>query len=259
MEVHVEFRHKSFFFLNKENQNSGGYTCLVKNIIITNPIDVKIKIVGGHQENAENKSVVGISIRNQTHIQKFPRGFGKIFPNLKYFEIDNSSITNLFKEDFFDLGHLQGLWMPRNPIVALPNDLFMTVQGLRYISFHKNKLKYIGHDILKPLKNLERANFLENTTIDKAFNNGGEEDLAALNREIATKCVVPKPTTKGLTSDADNRVNELEKRVQFLEVKINKMEMEKNMQAAQLTQVSGLSQMVEILQNRVADLENLLA
>lgn len=252
MEVHVEFRHKSFLFLAKQNQNAGGYTCLVKKIIITNPTSDTLTIVGQHNENESDRSVVGISIRNQTHLQKFPRGFGEIFSNLKYFEIDNSSITMLRKEDFFDLGHLQGLWMPRNPIVALPNDLFVNVQGLRFVSFHKNKLKYIGHDLLKPLKNLERANFCENTTIDFAYD-GGEEELAALNREIATKCIAPKSTK--LESSENGKIKELEKRLELLEVKVNKLQLEKEMQAAKLMQFAGLAQMVEILQARVDELE----
>ena len=103
MEVHVEFRHKSFLFLQKKNQNACGYTCLVKTIVVMNPNSEHIEIVGNHQENESNLTVVGISIRNQTHLQKFPKGFGVTFPNLKYFEIDNSSITMLNKEDFFDI------------------------------------------------------------------------------------------------------------------------------------------------------------
>jgi len=254
MDVQVEFRHKSYLFLPKENTNLGGYTCLVKSITIKDPNSHHINIIGNHQENETNRSVVGISIRNQTQVQQFPRGFGLKFPNLKYFEIDNSSLTMLHKEDFLDLGHLLGLWMPRNAIVALPNDLFMNVQGLRYLSFHKNKLKFIGHDILKPLKNLERANFLENTTIDIAYN-GGAEELAILNREIAMKCMAPKQMQLGLDSKQD-KIYELEKRVQVLELKVNKLEAEKNMQAAKLAQITSIQSMIEVLESRLDIIDN---
>jgi len=257
MDVHVEFRHKSYLFLQQKNTNLGGYTCLVKNIIIKDPNSHHINIIGQHQENETNRSVVGVSIRTQTQLQQFPRGFGEKFPNVKYFEIDDSSITMLHKEDFLDLGHLLGLWMPRNPIVALPNDLFVNVQGLRYLSFHKNKLKFIGHDILKPLKNLERANFLENTTIDKAYN-GEAEELAILNREIAMKCMAPKQMQLGLDSKQD-KIYELEKRVQLLEVKVHKFETEKNMQAAMLAQISGLNQMFETLESRLEKIDSHLS
>lgn len=195
MEFHVEFRHKSYTFLKSatQNENVGGYTCLVKKIEIINSNSNRISIIGQHQGNEQNVQVVGFSIRNATNMDKFPREIGKIFPNLKYFEIDGSSIKMLSREDLGYLGHLQGFWMPRNPIVTLMSDLFLNVQGLRFVSFHQNKLKYIGADILLPLKNLVRANFRENTTIDSTYDNGGEEKLAALNKEIAIKCVALRP------------------------------------------------------------------
>ena len=146
--------------------------------------------------------------------------------------------------------------MPRNPIVALPNDLFINLQGLRYLSFHKNKLKFIGHDILMPLKNLESANFCENTTIDKAFN-GGTEELAALNNEIALKCIAPTQTKMGAVS-MHNKTFELEKRIQLLEQKVSKLEKEKEMQAAKFSQIAGLHQMIEVLQSRVGEIESSL-
>lgn len=256
MEVIVDFRLKNFYFLqNKLLQNTSGYTCIVKQIVFHEQNSERITIVGEHQENKTNRDVVGISIRNQTQIQKFPRGFGKIFESVKYFEIDNSSITMLRKEDFLDLGHLQGLWLPRNHIVALPGDLFTNVQGLRFLSFDKNMLKYVGHDILKPLKNLERANFCENTTIDKAYN-GGEEELAALNREIAMKCIAP-PSVKDSPTESQ-KVIELEGRVKLLETKVKKLENEKAMQEAKLLQVAGITQMIEIMQARLDVLETVL-
>lgn len=249
MQVYVEFRHKSFFFLQNNNQNAGGYTCLVKKIEITDPILSKIQIVGNHQPNESNRTVVGISIRNETQLQKFPRGFGEIFPNLKYFEIDNSSITMLRREDFLDLGHLQGLWLPRNPIVALPNDLFMNIQGLRYISFHKNKLKYIGKDILKPLKNLERANFEENTMIDMSYN-GGADNLAALNNEIALKCISPGPMK--ITNASSNTIADMQKHIQSLELRVQKMDSDNKTLTAKLNHVS---EMMDIIQARMIVVE----
>lgn len=252
MEVEVEFRHKSYLFLQKENQNAGGYSCFVKKIKVNDSSSSNITIVGNHNGTETNRDVVGISIRDQTQLDKFPRGFGRVFPNLKYFEIDNSSITRLYKDDFKDLEHLQGLWMPRNPIVAIPNDLFENVQGLRFLSFYKNKLKYIGHDILKPLQNLKSANFCENTTIDMNFT-GDPEQLAALNCEIAIKCLSPTTMTLDVS---ESKYAELEKRTQLLEVKVRKLETENKMLTANLMQYSGVAQIVEVLKIRIEDIEN---
>lgn len=253
MQARVEFRHKSFLFLDKENKNSGGYTAFVTNLEVVDPNSEKLTIVGKHLGTENDRSVVGITIQNQTHIQKFPRGFGEHYPNLKYFEIANSSITMLRREDLLDLGHLQGLWMPRNPIVSLPNDLFMNVQGLRFLSFHKNKLKYVGADILKPLKNLQKANFSENTTIDMNFI-GGEEQLAALNKEIAQKCLAPK-AVNGKAGGDSSLVTDLSQRFILLEAKVKRLEKENEEQAAKFAQSQSL---VKALQLRVEVLEQVL-
>lgn len=252
MEFHVEYRHKSYMFLKKEN--IGGYTCLVTRIECTNPDSTIIKIIGQHQGLENNEDVIGFSIRKSPNLKMFPREVGKIFPNLKYFEIDNSSITTLTREDLLNFGHLQGLWMPKNHIVSLDSDLFVNVQGLRFLSFRQNKLKYVGANILTPLLNLQSANFCENTTIDKSFNDGDEE-LAEMNKEIAIKCAFPAESE---TLTAPNMVVDLQKRVDLLELKIRKLESEKEMQSAKLAQVSALSTMVEILQARMDVFENLL-
>lgn len=257
MQATVDYRHKSFRFLRSENKNDGGYTAIVTNLIITDPRSEVITIIGQHAENNSNASVVGLSMRNVKNIQKFPRGFGQKFPNLKYLEIDDSAITQLRKEDFLYLGHLQGLWMPRNPIVSLPGDLFSNVQGLRFISFHKNKLKYIGHDLLKPLKSLKSANFEENTTIDFNYEDhkNGTEGLAMLNKEIATKCI-SLPKVNGTSPNEElSRVVELESRITLLEAKVRKLETDNKMLGAKLTQCAGLTDMVEIMQHRLTEVE----
>lgn len=232
----------------------GGYMCMVKDIKIINANSDKIVINGVHQDFEDDSTVVGVSIRKQQTLNKFPRGFGLVFPNMKYLEIDTSGISGLERADFVHMAHLQGLWMPNNPIVSLPNDLFTNVQGLRYLSFHKNKLKFIGPDLLKPLKNLKLANFEGNTTIDISYH-GREEELENLNREIAMKCMAPKANVLNAASPDSVRVGQLEKRVQFLETKVKKLESENSMQAAKLAQVAALSQMVEIMQSRVDALE----
>lgn len=255
MQVEVEYRHKSFLILAEGNL--AGYMCIVKDIRFVDANSDKIVINGVHQDSADNSTVVGVSIRKQSTLNKFPRGFGLIFPNMKYLEIDTSAITVLERGDFVHMAHLQGLWMPNNPIVSLPNDLFANVQGLRYLSFHKNKLKYIGLDLLKPLKNLKLANFEGNTTIDISYN-GQQDELDNLNREIAMKCMAPKATPLTAASPDSVKVVQLEKRLQFLETKVKKLETENSIQAAKLAQVAALSQMVEIMQSRVESLEMIM-
>jgi Leucine rich repeat len=211
MEVTCSFRHQSFAFKDRNNQSQAGYTCIVKNIVLNKNSGI---VIDGQHENLKScQDVIGLMIDRIPSIDKFPKGFGYIFPNLIYIQIRRCGLTMLSAEDFIDVSHLRGLWVPENHIVALKKDVFTNVQGLQYLCFYRNKLKYIHKDVLAPLKNLRAANFGENTCID--FNYTGEEGgYEKLIIEIATKCTPAPPVCTNSPNNADDQI---EKRIKALE------------------------------------------
>jgi hypothetical protein len=117
-------------------------------------------------------------------------------------------------------------------------------------------LKFVGQDILKPLKHLERANFCENTLIDVSFN-GDPKELEALNLEIATKCQPPVFMRSENAPSADSgKVLELEKLVQDLQAKVVQLESENEMNKAKVAQLDTMTIMMENLQSRMDVVEN---
>ncbi|KAL7050345.1 hypothetical protein ACKWTF_004048 [Chironomus riparius] len=186
MELECQFQIQNFTF-HSHGKNESGYTCRVKNIIYSPALN-SIEIIGNHQELMTNLDVRGLMIDNIKNLKKIPFGLTKVFPNLIYLQIRRCGLTSLTKRDLFGLEHLKGLWLPENNIVSLDADVFENCQGLKFLSLHKNKLKFISSDVFKPLKNLSDANFCENTCIDKNYLSGNKEQLNELLEEILKKC-----------------------------------------------------------------------
>jgi len=186
MELDCQFKIQNFTF-HKNGRNESGYTCRVKRVTF-NPALRSIEIIGNHQELMTNNDVRGLLVDNVKNLTKIPYGLTKVFPNLIYLQIRRCGLTGLSKRDLIGLEHLQGLWLPENEIVSLEGDVFENCQGLKFLCFNKNKLKFISSDIFKPLKNLTDANFCENTCIDMNYLGGNKDQLNALYEEILRKC-----------------------------------------------------------------------
>lgn len=122
----------------------------------------------------------------------------------------------IHKEDFLDLGKLRGLWLSENLLTSLPPGIFDNVQGIKHLSLYKNHLKYIDEDVLKPLKQLERANFADNTCIDMTYDKDKDPPLKLqeLIKEITQKCHMPLPAAQRAANGVfENRLKSLENSV----------------------------------------------
>lgn len=112
-------------------------------------------------------------------------------------------------------------------------------------------MKFIGADILKPLKQLERANFCGNTCIDISYDK--EKDppgkLQQLIQEIFEKCQTPMPMTPRNTNDFAVRLRSLENEVKALKT-------ENQYLTAKVALIAPLEAQILDMQNRLGELEN---
>lgn len=198
-------------------------------------------------------NVVGVSIDNLKDLVYFPKGFGEVFPNLMYFQIRRCSLNILRKEDFLDLGNLRGLWLGENLLKNLSNDIFINLQGLKHICFYKNHLKFIGVDVLKPLKQLERANFEGNTCIDISYDKDKDPPakLQQLIQEIAQKCQPPMPMMPRNTNEFENRLRALENEIKTLKD-------ENQLLTNKVATIAPLKAQIANIQMRLDQLENVM-
>lgn len=259
MEFICQFRIKNFTS-NRSGRNESGYTCYVNNIIY-NPALRSIQINGKHQDFMTNQDVRGLSFESIKSLKKIPYGLTTVFPNLIYLQIRKCGLASLTKRDLIGLEHLQGLWLPENDIVSLDADVFENCQGIRLLCFYKNKLKFVDSDVFKPLKNLTDANFCENTCIDKNYLQGNKDQLNALMEEILKKC---QKTVNGNEIDENKleiiglkkEIMQLKNYCAALENKIKAFEIQKNGNAAVISRIGVLEQLVSDLQIRMTIIEN---
>lgn len=107
-------------------------------------------VEGTHLEGKCNEDVTWIQFLN-LNIKYFPRGLGKLFPNLRIFEITSCDLTEIKRDDLVGVEHLEEFIVSSNQLTSLPSDLFFGMQKLKIITFRNNKLESIGSNILEPL------------------------------------------------------------------------------------------------------------
>lgn len=96
-----------------------------------------------------------------------PKEIEKFFPDLEAIKIIMSNLKSIKKADLKPFSKLKELCLGKNDLETLDSDLFEFNRELRFVSFYQNKLKFIGEDILKPLKKLEDARFMYNCCISQ--------------------------------------------------------------------------------------------
>jgi hypothetical protein len=97
---------------------------------------------------------------------------------------------------------LKNLFTSANHLETLPSNLFETNLEITHVMFAYEKLKFVGENILSPLKKLKWAYFAENPCISKWANN--EAELPALIAELQKTCKPPQETTPEPQEDPSN-------------------------------------------------------
>jgi hypothetical protein len=156
------------------------FTFLVNKSSITNDSD-QITF-SGQLSHRTVEDVQGLKIKNQSNLQRFPRGLGSVFPRLKAVEISGCDLEKLSKEDLAGLEDLEVLILESNQISSLDDDLFENNRKLTHISFRNNKLGKMTSKLFDPIPRdqLMYLDFLENLDI-KAIYNRNQEGTVSLN------------------------------------------------------------------------------
>ncbi|XP_070491822.1 uncharacterized protein [Chironomus tepperi] len=139
-------------FSNGENY----YSCYIHNQNISSDGDIQIR--GNHSYQFTDDHVHNVWISNCT-ITKIPKGITKIFPNMKVFEIRNSKLDKIEKNDLVEYRSLEKFCCIENPITYLPGDLFEGFGNLEWIEFWGNNLQIIEPNILDGLTKLKYVEF----------------------------------------------------------------------------------------------------
>lgn len=147
-----------------------------------------MRISNTHTASNDNSKVTDVSITN-SHSIFLPNFFGLHFLNLLRFEVLNShlfsinrdnffgmsdltdlvldfnEIENLHVDVFYDLNSLEFLSMCGNKILRFNNEIFIGNLKLKWISFEKNLIQKLSAKIFEKNSNLEILNLKEKLLI----------------------------------------------------------------------------------------------
>lgn len=167
------------------------YYCAIEYILnIFSLEDAAISSVTGlHHSTKTNEDVTAFYANNKS-IEYFPRGFGKIFPNLKAIIVYNGRIKEIHQADFKSCPKLTFLDLYQNDIEVLEEDLFEYNRNLIYIRLDYNKITQIHENVFNHLPKLMTLILDKNKCIDMHAKNNSTA-IRELKRQIKIKCPMP--------------------------------------------------------------------
>jgi Leucine-rich repeat (LRR) protein len=166
-----------------------GNQCEVEGLVITDRIQTITSANGHTGTYYHSQNVKSVRFESQT-MNFMPKGLEKLLPQIERISIYNSNLKEIKKEDLAPFPMLKNLWISDNDLETLPSNLFEANPELIYVQFTYEKLKYVGENILSPLKKLEYADFSDNPCIDKHA--ASKEEIPALIAELQDKCQQPQ-------------------------------------------------------------------
>lgn len=193
------------------------YQCTVQKLIITKPNQTVSAINGNHQDEdiVDVYEVVILKIFDQI-VNYFPSRFDDHFPFLTSLKIWSSGLRSFKQADIKEFKYLSDLSLTGNLLETLDSNVFQFNIRLMKIDFTRNRLKHVGLNLLRPLKNLIFADFYQNDCIS----DGARYSFGDLKTNLRENC---KPTREMLLLDIEslsNEVEALEREVEHREKKI---------------------------------------
>jgi hypothetical protein len=174
-------------FADQDFPAGNFYTCEVRFwIIVINYMTIE-NFEGRHDSGRKNYDVHGLRVHEMTTAY-MPINLCLHFPRLEAIEVVGGRMTKLEKKDLRAFPHLKVLWLPRNNVKTLSNDVFEANPKLEKISFYYNMLKVIGSEVFKSLKFLKFVSLEYNDCIHKAA--GTKICLRSMQKEIKKSCQI---------------------------------------------------------------------
>lgn len=120
---------------------------------------------GTHLFNKSNCDVVGIVFDHQQTVY-LPQGATAFFSKLVNFQVSNSNLSFIQRNDFRHMKNLKVISLNYNNLERIPEDSFVDLSKLKYLSLAYNKLKSLPHNIFHALSGLKGL-YLNNNALEE--------------------------------------------------------------------------------------------
>lgn len=163
------------------------YSCAVVKYVTDGSSKAVETVTGSHLNSSYSHENVTQFFAKGLKIEQFPERLGSHFPNLKVIRIAMCDLSILYKSSLVKLEILEFLDLSGNRLENLKSDVFENTPNLIELWLNKNRLQFVGSQILNPLKNLKVVNFGANTCVGSNARHSSE-DLERLKIELRLKC-----------------------------------------------------------------------
>ena len=187
-DLHCNFAHTSFNQAGSLQTCQGSLSITEKNQTLSS---VNFETNGEMMYNSQSGSylkssaVKGLTIDSQT-VHYMPNGIEKFFSNLEALRISSSGLKEIDSEDLKPFKKLKELQLSSNELIVLKYGLFDNNPDIIFLQFDGNQLKYVGENILDPLKKISYAYFQNCGCINHYVPYGS--DLSTLKNSLKTQC-----------------------------------------------------------------------
>jgi hypothetical protein len=161
-----------------------GNDCIALNVNITD--GETIKSING-QTNFDGLDLKILDIKHGV-VHFIPKGLGRFFPNLEALAVDDSELKKIVQKDLLPFPKLKMLSLYHNQIKFLPGNLFGGNLELKHLQFSLNPITHVGHNLLTPLKKLERVYFQWNDCMSKYYN---QSTVSSFASDLRANCFDP--------------------------------------------------------------------
>jgi len=145
-----------------------------------------VELNGKHLDGYESSKVNALIIENQ-NVTFLPMKIGEAFENLTRFEVRNSYLGEILKENFEKM-NLKVLKIEQNPIDKIPGDAFEDLKNLEEVDLSWNKIEDLDDEIFlfaEKLKILSLdGNKIKKLNVNLLKNSPDLKKFSARNNEI---------------------------------------------------------------------------
>lgn len=249
MDLHCSFSELTF------------YTCFLSKLSFNG--STSARVVGKHSTGKSNQSVEHLIV----NIGRFPRGLGAIFPKTVHLTVCKCGIENISTKDFMDFGNLERLDLGDNRIVEIPVDAFEGLKHLKDLFLHRNLIRSIHPKAFDACPKLNWLYLRGNPAIDADWNHLSNDAnrKTQMMMEIVLKCnplelrlEIVESLVHQLSKASPTTDRKIESRLDLLETKCRKLELQQMMSKAKDEQIESLVSANKLLGVRLDVVEKLL-
>ena len=125
------------------SKHSDGYNCQALAFKVNGANMTITGVRGNHMTGSKNEDVEVLYVTSNYQMDYIPFGLSNVFPNIKKFDIQTTSLAYISKASFLGLKNLKSINFLSGEIEVIPEDTFSELIHLQTLNLRMNKIQKI--------------------------------------------------------------------------------------------------------------------